>query len=103
VNCRWNEEKVFPSPGVLEVLEEKYVEARLHTDGPNGEALTELEQKLASSIATPLYLVLDPRTEQRLAGPVGGIVKASSFREFLLKALQGPNGGQERVGRLEER
>lgn len=99
MNCRWNEEKVFPSPGVLEVLEEKYVEARLHTDGPRGEELTALEERLANSIATPLYLVLDPQTEERRAKPVAGIVKAASFREFLLGALS----GEEKVGWLEER
>ena len=30
MNCRANEEKVFPSPSVFELLDRHFVEARLH-------------------------------------------------------------------------
>ena len=84
MNCRWNEEKVFPS--LFEELDGDFVEARLHTDGDRGEELTEFQEKIARSIATPLYLVLEPETERVLAGPLGGIVTVEGFREFLAKA-----------------
>ncbi len=84
MNCRWNEEKVFPS--LTRELDEGFVEARLHTDGDRGEELTEFQERVAHSIATPLYLVLDPRTERVLAGPLGGIVTVDGFRRFLADA-----------------
>jgi len=102
VNCRWNEEKVFPSPPVFEVLEQHFVEARLHTDGERGEELTEFEQRIAHSIATPLYLVLDPTTQRALAGPLGGIATALGFHKFLTQA-RASAVGEEKVGRLDAR
>ncbi|NOT29007.1 MAG: hypothetical protein HOP15_01005 [Planctomycetes bacterium] len=84
MNCRQNEEKVFPS--LFEELDGGFVEARLHTDGDRGEELSQFQEQLARSIATPLYLVLDPDTERVLAGPLGGTVSVSGFREFLAKA-----------------
>ena len=100
MNCRWNEEKVFPSTPVQDVLEQHFVEARLHTDGDRGEELTEYQESVAHSIATPLYLVMEPDTRRVVAGPVGGIVAPEAFREFLLGAWQ-DSGPEERVGRLE--
>jgi hypothetical protein len=99
VNCRQNEEKVFPS--LFEELDGGFVEARLHTDGERGEELSEFQEKLARSIATPLYLVLDPDTERILAGPLGGTVSVKGFREFLAKAEEAAEG--EKVGRLDPR
>jgi len=100
VNCRWNEEKVFPS--LFETLEAGFVEARLHTDGERGEELTEFEQQRANSIATPLYLVLDPATERVLAGPLGGITTVDGFRAFLTEARAAAKR-EEKVGRLPAR
>jgi len=101
VNCRWNEEKVFPSEPVFDYLDEHFVEARLHTDGDRGEELTEFQERVAHSIATPLYMVLDPETERVLARPLGGIVTPESFREFLSKARD--SRAEEKVGRLDVR
>ena len=100
MNCRWNEEKVFPS--LFDVLDPGFVEARLHTDGAKGDELTDFEQKLAHSIATPLYMVVDPATEKVLAGPLGGIVTADAFRGYLQQARAAAKG-EEKVGRLEGR
>jgi hypothetical protein len=86
VNCRWNEEKVFPS--LTNELDAGFIEARLHTDGARGEELTALQEKLARSIATPLYLVLDPADERVLAGPLGGIVTVGGFRSLLEAATK---------------
>ncbi len=99
MNCRQNEEKVFPS--LFEQLDGGFVEARLHTDGDRGEELSDFQEKLARSIATPLYLVLDPETERVLAGPLGGTVSVSAFREFLDGATAAAQG--EKVGRLAPR
>lgn len=97
MNCRLNEEKVFPSPEVSQVLERHFVEARLHVDGErNIERILELQQELARSVATPLYLIQDPRSKARLGDTVGGVTTVAAFREFLLDAV----AAQERVGRL---
>lgn len=101
MNCRWNEEKVFPS--LLETLDAGFVEARLHTDGSDGEALTEFQQSIAHSIATPLYLVLDPEDERVLAGPLGGIVTSDGFHAFLEGAQAARTARGEKVGRLDTR
>ena len=100
MNCRINEEKVFPS--LLEELDTGFVEARLHTDGKRGEELTDFQEKLARSIATPLYLILDPDTEEVLAGPLGGVVSVGTFREFLESAAR-ESAGSPKVGWLDQR
>jgi hypothetical protein len=99
MNCRRNEEKVFPS--LFEELDGGFVEARLHTDGDRGDELTAFEEEIAHSIATPLYLVLDPETERVLAGPLGIVVGADDFREFLEGAEKAAEG--TKVGQLERR
>jgi len=69
VNCRLNEEKVFPSKRVSRVLEDHYIEARLHTDGEkNIDRTLELQKELAQSVATPFYLVIEPRSGLRVGG-----------------------------------
>ena len=70
------EEKVFPRPAVAGILEEKYVEARLHADGElNVEQIHQLQDDMAKSRATPLYLVVDPVTEQRVTRAVDRLVQ----------------------------
>jgi hypothetical protein len=72
------EEKVFPSPAVAGELE-GWVEARLHTDGPPREeqnrALQERLTKASGerSVATPIYLFLDPEDERVLVRKDGGL------------------------------
>ncbi len=95
VNCRLNEETVFPAKAVRSLLEERFVEARLHTDGPDGERLGALQKELTQSVATPLYFVQDPRTRERLGGTLGGATSVGTFERFLLAALE----PREKVGR----
>ena len=77
-----------------------FIEARLHTDGEkNIERIQELQEELAHSVATPLYLILDPQTNRHLGGPLGGVTTPGTFRKFLLDAVD----SKERVGRLDDR
>jgi len=100
VNCRVNEEKVFPSAKVSTLLEESFIEARLHTDGEqNIERILALQQELAKSVATPYYLIQDPRSKRLLGSPLGGITTVDTFRELLESAVD----AKERVGRLDTR
>lgn len=100
MNCRVNEEKVFPSPRVSESLAQNFIEARLHTDGAtNLERILGLQRDLAKSVATPYYLIQDPQSERLLGQPLGAVTTVERFREFLEAALD----AKERVGRLESR
>jgi hypothetical protein len=100
VNCRVNEEKVFPSPEVSGVLQEHFIEARLHTDGgTNIERILALQQELAKNVATPYYLIQDPKSKRLLEKPLGGVTSVETFLELLESAVE----AQERVGRLETR
>ncbi len=71
----------------------------MHTDGPDGERLTKLEQELAQSIATPLYLIQDPQSGRQIGGTLSGLTTPGTFREYLLDAVE----AREKVGRLDER
>jgi hypothetical protein len=82
------EEKIFPRPAVAGILEETYVEARLHADGEvNVERIHALQDAMAKSRATPLYLVVDPSTQQELARQEGATSEAK-FREFLEQGVE---------------
>jgi len=96
-----NEEKVFPSAKVSGFLNERFIEARLHFDGAtNTDRILELQQDLAHSVATPLYMVLDPKTKRVLGGPLTpGVTTVDAFHEFLNDAVE----AKERVGRLDAR
>jgi len=90
------EEKIFPRPAVAGILEEKYVEARLHADGEvNVERIHQLQDAVARSRATPLYLVIDPATESELSRQEG----ASSEETFLEFLTEGIEASQVRVSR----
>ena len=82
------------------MLEESFVEARLHTDGEkNIERIHQLQQELAKSVATPYYLVQDPKSKRLLAPPLGGVTSVNAFHDLLETAVE----AKERVGRLESR
>ena len=89
------EESVFPDGAVAPVLEENYVEARVHVDYPE---FLELEKEMADSVSQPVYLIIDPETREIL-GREEGVSLPGTFREFLLR----PVGGlKDRVGALED-
>ncbi len=74
---------VFHSPAVAEELKNNFIEARLHTDrGHYAEFAQGLRAKLVGSVALPIFVVMDPETEE-----VGGILKGArspgDFADFL--------------------
>ena len=91
MNCRLYEEKVFPSEKVSRVLEDHYIEARLHTDGSkNIERILELQEELTQSIATPFYLVIEPQSKREVIAWDRGVVTSSKFTDFLERACRVP-------------
>ena len=83
------EEKIFPRPAVARELQEKFIEARLHNDGgPRKEENRILQEKKAGSMASPNYLIVDPKTGETLRSRAG-VMTESKFLEFLRgKALE---------------
>ena len=76
------EEKIFPSAAVAAELE-RFVEARLHTDGgPRMDENNDLQKKLAGTVALPGYVIVDPTTGEKLRLRFG-FMKAERFIEFL--------------------
>jgi len=75
------EVKRFPLPEVSAELG-KMIEARLHNDGDVAEVVKALQARLTGSVATPIYLVLDPEDEREL-GRQDGPSSASTFVKFL--------------------
>jgi len=88
VNCRLMEEKVFPVPVVAEALE-GFIEARLHNDGgPRKDENLKLQQERTGSLATPIYVVIDPATGATLRSHAGATTP-DRFAAFLQgKALK---------------
>ena len=83
------EENFFPLPAVAGQLE-NMVEARLHNDGPVAsikERVQSLQQELTQSIATPIYLVMDPKTGTILGRRDGSLFDEEGFADFLIKAV----------------
>ncbi len=101
MNCRVMEKKILPKPAVAGILEENYIEARLHTDRPTVPTLKrilELQAKYAESTALPIYVTVDPETERRLgkyegAQPALSASAEEDYIRFLKDAVA------ERVGR----
>lgn len=61
------EEDIFPHPAVAGILENDYVEARIHTDHPSkGEAQRELQMEMVGFVAAPYYLIIDPATGMQI-------------------------------------
>ena len=80
------EEKVFRLPAVAGVLEERFVEARLHTDhARKGKENRARQQEMTGSIAQPIYLIIDPKTGGRHGRQDGATVgdDVPTFVEFL--------------------
>lgn len=92
-----NEEKVFPSPRTATLLQQKFVEARLHTDGEkNLDEILALQAELTKTIANPTYVIQDPVTKRLLGAPLSGVVTVNGFAQYLEDALD----AKEQVGRL---
>ena len=82
------EEKIFRLPDVFRILSEKFVEARLHTDGrAHIERIRALQAELTGSVATPIYVVQDPQTLAVLGVFEGATFDEGEFARFLEQAL----------------
>ena len=82
------------------MLEDHYIEARLHTDGEkNIDRILALQKELAQSVATPFYLVVEPKSGRRVGSTKAGVVTEGSFSAFLSEAVE---ESEETVGRLDE-
>ncbi len=60
----------FRDPAVAGIMEKRFVEARLHTDGlkPEHDEVRNLRDRMTSgNQTTPIYFVVDPKTEQPVA------------------------------------
>ena len=78
------ENNVFPSPAVAGVLNKNYVETRLHTDGEeNIDRIIELQRELTGSVATPIYVLIDPDTDEKLGQFNGSTFDEEEFADFL--------------------
>jgi hypothetical protein len=86
------EEKIFRLPDVFRILKDGYVEARLHTDGSvNIDRIKEKQAELTGSVATPIYVVIEPESEKILGLFEGATFDEQEFEDFLRAALaQGP-------------
>ncbi len=83
------EEKTFRLPDVFRVLDDSYVEARLHTDGKkNLDRILQLQEELTGSVANPIYIVQDPASGEVLGRFDGATFDDGEFREFLEQALE---------------
>ena len=62
------EEFTFAEKSVEDILNKKFIEARLHTDrnGPFREQILTLQRELSGTSALPSYVVVDPESGQAL-------------------------------------
>ena len=76
------EEKVFPTAAVAAELD-RMIEARLHNDGEIQDEVEKLQLELADSYATPIYVVLDPDTDETLGIHAGPEFDEDLFADWL--------------------
>lgn len=89
------EEGTFRRPAVAGILEKHYVEARLHADY---DEIKDLQLEMTGSLAQPIYLIVDPGSEEQL-GRVDGLRTDAMFIAFLEDALeQSPKRAQLPLG-----
>lgn len=79
------EKKTLPKPAVAGILEEHYIEARLHADKPIPELdeILALQEKFAESIALPIYVTIDPTDERRLGKFEGAVITSEGEQDFI--------------------
>ncbi|MBL8088606.1 MAG: hypothetical protein JNM85_11125 [Chthonomonas sp.] len=87
-NCRWVEQNIFPDGKVREELE-RYTRVKLYTDRiGKDEANFHLQVKLTKQTTLPIYVILDPKTEQVVALHAGSDLTPESFTAFLQSGHQ---------------
>ena len=78
------EEGVFHHPAVAGILEERFVEARIHTDSLEHPENADLQLEMTKSIAQPIYLVVDPKDGTQHARRDGATLNGDQpFIDFL--------------------
>jgi hypothetical protein len=87
---------LFHTPAVAGELE-RFIEARLFTDRAyKPERMEEhaaLQKKLVGKVALPSFVVIDPRTGEKVNGGFDGMtLKEEVFNGFLRKFPGRPNG-----------
>ena len=56
------EENIFPDPAVAGILKPNFVESRLHAERMDAAEIA-LRDRVVGSVAVPVYVVIDPRTD----------------------------------------
>ena len=105
VNCRQVEQLVLAKPEVQQMINQQTVMAVLYVDDKvvdlpapytthDGKSLTLLGDKnryiqnyIYRENAQPCYIMIDPNTQQVLAGPIFYETNAASFQNFLQKGI----------------
>ena len=54
-------------PAVAGVLRNGFIESRLHNDGPKAGEVRKFQLETVNTVATPSYVVIDPKTGKQLA------------------------------------
>ena len=80
------EEDVFPAPAVAGKLSQM-IEARIHNDGENQDAIRAWQADLIKTYATPSYALIDPATDELLLIHEGPESDAELFAGWLDEAL----------------
>ena len=106
VNCRQVEQLVLAKPEVQQMINQQTVMAVLYVDDKvvdlpapytthDGKRLTLLGDKnryiqnyIYRENAQPCYIMIDPNTQQVLAGPIFYETNAASFQNFLQKGIE---------------
>ncbi|MDX2001580.1 MAG: cytochrome c biogenesis protein CcdA [Chitinophagales bacterium] len=118
VNCRKNEEFVWPDQEVFDKLSNDYVLVSLYVDdkkalpdsekrkftynnntvrlNTTGDIWSFFQYKYFKTSSQPYYVVLSPDLEM-LASPAGGLMNKEDFLKFLNCGLEGFNAQQEKL------
>ena len=86
------EKRIFPRPAVADELENFFIESRLHMDGLSKDDFTDMQDDLVGTVATPSYVVVDPKTGEKLAmhqlSTTNEDAVEKGFLEFLTEARE---------------
>ena len=79
------EDGVFHAPAVAGELKKRFVEARLHTDRPDevSQRLSKMMRAKVGTISMPVYVIVDPKTEQELKRRLGAMLSEEKFAQWL--------------------
>ena len=81
------EEDIFPRSAVADVLKKGFIEARLHNDGgPKMDETRARQKEMTNSVATPIYVIVDPKSGAKLRIRAGYMGEGT-----LLEFLRGGN------------